>query len=428
MTVTDGYAVDEPAVSAPRGAKTGFRSYEVYQRMRVRETTPLIKPRQLSSSTYLDDPFTLVGILRENYPCYRDWPGNAFWITRYDDVTSVFVDDANYETRSRRWRSGLGDWANDFGGTPAVRSYMTTYADEHGEQVACELVREMAVGTTRDLAIEVCARFPIRLLARTLGLADADEERFASALLTMQRGVGWEPQARQAARVAIDQLRELLRAPMEKGEGLAAVIAGLGGTVDDVVATLLEADHETLHGGLANMWSLLLTNDDQFDEVRRNPRILKAAWAETLRHSPPILSADRFARHEVERFGRLLPDGALLRCSSAAANRDPRAFDNPDTFDLFRKDVCQREPRGTYRADGLASGISFGTGTPSKHPAVPEDRPRSPYALTRDLAITVSQVILDECPGIRLADDVVPLQRALRVGEVHTCWALPVHW
>ncbi len=428
MTVADGYAVDEPAVSAPRGAKTGFRSYEVYQRMRVRETTPLIKPRQLSSSAYLDDPFTLVAILRENYPCYRDWPGNAFWVTRYDDVTSVFVDEANYETRSRRWRSGLDDWANDFGGDLAVRSFITTYADDHGERVARELVSELAAGTTRDLAVEVCARFSIRLLARTLGVDDAQEELFAGAFLTMHRGVGWEPHARQAATAAIDHLRELLRAPMDRGEGLAAVIAGLGGTVDDVVATLLEADHETLHGGLANMWSLLLTHVDQLDEVRREPRLVKQTWAETLRHSPPILSADRFARHEVERFGRLLPDGALVRCSAAAANRDPRIFENPDTFDLFRKDVCQREPRGTYRADGLASGVSFGTGAPSKHPAVPEDRPRSAYALTRDLAITVSRVLLDEFPGIRLADDIVPLRRALRVGEVHTCWALPVRW
>ena len=428
MSVTDGYAVDEPVVGAPRGAKTGFRSYEVYQRMRVRETTPLIKPRQLSSSAYLDDPFALVGILRENYPCYRDWPGNAFWVTRYDDVTSVFVDDANFATRTRRWRSGLDDWAHDFGSELTVRANMTVHADEHGERLARELVNEMAAGTTRDLAIEVCARFPIRLLASTLGVDGAQEERFAAAFLTMQRGVGWEPQARQAARIAIDELRELVRVPMKRGEGLAALIGGLGGTVDDVVATLLEADHETLHGGLANMWSLLLRNLDQLDELRRDPRLVKAAWAETLRHSPPILSADRFARHEVERFGRLLPDGALVRCSAAAANRDPRIFDDPDTFDLLRKDVCQREPRGTFRADGLASGVSFGTGAPSKHPAVPEDRPRSAYALTRDLAVTVSRVILDECPNLRLEGGVVPVRRALRVGEVHTCWALPVRW
>ena len=83
---------------------SGWRSYEVYQRMRVGESTARIKPRQLSSDDYLADPYPLLAILREEYPCYRDWPGNCFWITRYDDVTSVFVDDANYETRPRLWR------------------------------------------------------------------------------------------------------------------------------------------------------------------------------------------------------------------------------------------------------------------------------------------------------------------------------------
>ena len=54
---------------------------------------------------------------------------------------------------------------------------------------------------------------------------------------------------------------------------------------------------------------------------------------------------------------------------------------------MQRKDLCQREPRGQYRADGLCSGIALGLGTPSVHPAVPEDRPRSLYALTRDTVV-----------------------------------------
>ena len=134
------------------------------------------------------------------------------------------------------------------------------------------------------------------------------------------------------------------------------------------------------------------------------------------------------SRHEVERFGRLLPEGALLRCSSAAANRDPRVFKDPDTFIADRTDLCQREPRGTYRADGLAGGISFGTGAPSKHPALPEDRPRSAYALTRDLAVMASRILLEELPTIRLADDYLPTRRSLRLGEMLTCWTLPVRW
>lgn len=422
--------VDLP-VPEPEGgrAKTGFRSYEVYQRMRVRETTPLIKPRQLSSDAYLRDPFALVALLRDNYPCYRDWPGNAFWITGYDDVTSVFVDDANYESRTKRWRYGRQDRGQDFGALIAVRAAITRFADEHGERIARDLIAHMIDGRTRDLATEFCAYFPLRLLRESLGISSANEERFASAFFTAHRGVGYEPVARQAGVKALDDLEQLLRAQMNSHcSELLSVIAELGGTPADAVATLLEADHETLHGSLANMWSLLLTHPDQFAAVRANPRLMKYAYGESLRQSPPVISADRFARHEVERFGRLLPEGALLRCSSAAANRDPRVFARPDEFVLERKDLCPREPRGTYRADGLASGISFGTGAPSKHPAVPEDRPRSAYALTRDLAVMASRVLLDTFPSLRLADGVVPARRSLRLGELHTCWSLRIEW
>ncbi len=85
---------------------SGYRTYEVFQRERVGETTNLLSPRELIGDDMLTDPHRLLSILREQYPCYRDWKGNRFWITRYDDVTSIFVDDANFETRSKRWRFG----------------------------------------------------------------------------------------------------------------------------------------------------------------------------------------------------------------------------------------------------------------------------------------------------------------------------------
>jgi hypothetical protein len=199
-------------------------------------------------------------------------------------------------------------------------------------------------------------------------------------------------------------------------------------TAEDVVVTLLEADHETLHGALANLWFLLLTHPQQLDRIASDRRLVKFAYLETLRHSAPVLTARRFARHEVERFGLLLPEGAMIVCAAAAGNRDPRIYSEPDRFMVERKDLCPREPRGQYRADGLPAGIAFGLGKPSRHPAVPLDRPRSRYAITRDTAVTACNAILDRLPNLRLTPDASPALRCLRIGEMHTCWRLPVRF
>ncbi len=415
---------------------TNFRTYEIYQRERVGESTALLKPRELYATQHLVDPYRLLGILREHYPCYRDWPGNAFWVTRYDDVTSVFADDANYESRSKRWLYGLEDAGRNLRDELAFLECEARHLDTLAVPVAEQLVADMRNDGRFDLAVDFCARFPIEMLGRTLGLGEDAMPVFIERYLRMQRGVLWEPAMRHAGLLAIDELSEFFDALLadrlrDPSEDLVSVIATLelpDGPANglDIVVTLLEADHETLHGALANMWFLLLTHPEQLDIARTDERMMRHAYLETLRHSTPVLTARRFARHEVERFGRLLPDGALVKCSAGAANRDPRVFADPDRFDVTRPDLCQREPRGMYRADGLCSGIAFGLGQPSKHPALPEDRPRSRYALTRDAAVRASQVLVEALPGIELATGAAPVLRSLRVDEMHTCWHLPV--
>jgi pulcherriminic acid synthase len=276
----------------------------------------------------------------------------------------------------------------------------------------------------------------LELWGAVLGLPSGDLPEFSARYWRMQRAGGWDPRAQRDGNAAATELVRYLEPLLaerqaDPGDDLISAASGLeldGGPIEaaDLVATVWEADHETLHGGLANMWFQLLTNADELETVRDDRRLVKFAWLETLRHSPPVHSAARFARHEVERFGRLLPAGALLHCSAAAANRDPRVFADPDSFVVERTDLCQREPRGQYRADGLPSGIAFGLGRPSVHPAVPKDRPRSTYALVRDVAVHASRMLLDARPDIQPAPGATPVMRSLRLGEVYTCWHLPV--
>jgi cytochrome P450 len=417
-----------------------YRTYEIHQRRRVGESTAKLRPGALISPEFLVDPYPTFTILRENYPCYRDWVGNAYWITRYDDVTSIFVDDANYETRPKHWFLGIETAGRDLGGELAVLAHQQRVMDEQTRSVAEALLAEIAPRGSADLAREFAARLPLELLAREWGIPDAERGEFAARVWRMQRGVSGTAAHEQAGREAFRELvaifTPLLAARRAApADDLVSVIAGLeladgDATAEDLAVTLLERDHETLHGALANLWFLLLTHPEQLARVRDNrrpeARMMKLALLEALRHSAPVLAAKRFARHEVERFGQVFPEGALVMCVAAAANRDPRVFHEPDAFIVGRKDLTQREPRGMYRADGLASGIAFALGPPSKHPAVPEDRPRSLYAITRDAAVAASNLVLDALADLRLAPGAAPQLRSRGLGELHTCWELPV--
>lgn len=379
--------------------RSGFRSYEVYQRERVGETTNLVNARHLIADSYLSDPFTIPALLRENYPCYRDWVGNRFWITRYDDVTSVFADDANFETRSRL--SVLASYQSDvIGRDLGDELWVRTAFADAAESLIGEIA-EWAVESPRDL-VAVASHVSQAWLGRALGLGEALATQVDTLVLAMQRGARVFDDSRFRGIAAYHELVSLLRDVPGLPNGLLASAQANDASQADIVVTLLERDLDTLSASLVNLWSLLLTHPNQSEHVVAEPRLMKAAYLEALRHSPPIITADRFARHEVERFGRLLPHGALLHLSAAAANRDPRQFAEPDRFDVNRKDLCQREPRGQFRADGLPAGIAFGHGKPSVAPAVPRDEPRSMYALTRDLAVAASLRLFEQYPGLKL--------------------------
>ena len=427
-----------PAVEHEAAAgddEAGYRSYEVYQRERVGSPPP-VKPGQLRTQDYLDDPYTLLASLRNYGPSFRDWQGNAFWITHYNDVTSVLVDSANFATRSKRWFYGLATFGRDLRNNVPFLTAQAAGIDKHAPVVAREIVEAFAKRGTADLATEFAAVFPLQLLGRTWGIPDADLPVFAERYLRMQRGFRWNTANQEAGKQAMLQLvsyfTPLLAArradPQDDVLSALATLEIDGPAIDahDVVATLLEGDHETLHGALANMWFLLLTHPEQLDMVNNTRRLVKYAYLETLRHSTPVLSGERFAKREVERFGLLIPEGALVICSAAGANRDGIIFADADQFIVGRKDLVQREPRGQYRADGLPAGITPALGTPSKFPALPVGRPRSLYAITRDVATIASHALLDATSNLKLAPGAQPVLKSRGYGELHTCWHLPV--
>jgi cytochrome P450 len=135
--------------------------------------------------------------------------------------------------------------------------------------------------------------------------------------------------AERRARSKPDLLSELINAE-EDGDRLSD---------DELVATciiLLFAGHETTTHHIANSLAALLRFPDQLSELRRDPALAAAAVEELLRYDGPIGALVRIVREPHSLHDRSLEPGQRVFLLMNAANRDPRAYTNPDALDLRR--------------------------------------------------------------------------------------------
>ena len=77
---------------------------------------------------------------------------------------------------------------------------------------------------------------------------------------------------------------------------------------------------------------------EQYQRLRGDPSLVRAAFEESLRWDSPSRLAGRIAAKDVEIEGYVIPEGTRCGLLFATANRDPRKWRDPDTFDL-RRDV-----------------------------------------------------------------------------------------
>jgi hypothetical protein len=115
----------------------------------------------------------------------------------------------------------------------------------------------------------------------------------------------------------------------------------------------LIAGHETTANLLNNTIRSLSENPDAqaflLADVARAPMIID----EVLRYRSPVMGAPRLARHDVALSGVTIPAQSRVLPFIASANRDPRAFDDPERFipDRNAKNILSFG-RGIHRCIG----------------------------------------------------------------------------
>lgn len=103
-----------------------------------------------------------------------------------------------------------------------------------------------------------------------------------------------------------------------------------------LVGILLSAAADTTVITLANTLRAFSEFPGEFQRVKADPSLTKAAFEESLRWDSPSRMAGRVTRRDIEIGDYVVPKGTRCGLMFAAANRDPRKWQDPYRFDVKR--------------------------------------------------------------------------------------------
>jgi cytochrome P450 len=103
-----------------------------------------------------------------------------------------------------------------------------------------------------------------------------------------------------------------------------------------LASAVLTAGTDTTRNQLAAAIQLFCDYPDRWKLVPDTASEATSVVDEVMRFSPVILGTARSAGEDVELLGVDIPAGTLVALNTAAANRDPAVFPDPDHFDISR--------------------------------------------------------------------------------------------
>lgn len=329
----------------------------------------------------LSDPFRLYARLRDEDPAHWSPRLRAWVLTRYEDVKRVCLDTAGMSsdrlrpffatlpppeaqrlaelaryltlwmvfrdppehTRLRRLAAKVFHVRSMHALRPNIESLTQWLLDSIGERRAFDFIADFA-GPLPALVIMDMLGVPreelglLKRLSDEMALfigssRDAPEkyERAAAATREMA-GIFRELVSARRSAPQRDLLTELV-ALDEGGERLSE---------EELIATcmlLLFAGHETTTHHLANGLRALLAFPGELEKLRADPSLAPAAVEELLRYDGPIGAQVRIVQEPHTLHGKALRPGQRVFLLMNAANRDPRAYPEPDRLDLRRNGV-----------------------------------------------------------------------------------------
>jgi cytochrome P450 PksS len=348
----------------------------------------------LANPEFKSNPYPAYRRMREEAPVGRIRFGRwfkAWFVTRYQDVLAVLKDDRL--TKNPHKAKCAGARGNEMRvlqiTAPISRNLLSLDPPDHTrlrslvqkafttdwvanvrprvESVAQELLDRVAGRGCMDVVSDYALPLTMTLITEILGVPLADRKRFRRWTDAMIDVRGW-PQVLWAAinglrflRYNRGLIRRRRRNPANDLLTLLITAEESGQKLDEeellnMVLVLLLAGYETTVNLIGNGMLTLLEHPAEMAVLLHEPSRMPSAVEELLRYESPVeLATPRWTICDLTLSGVTIPKGSLVWAGIASANRDPQAFERPDTLDLCR------EPN---RHLSLGQGIHYCVGAP----------------------------------------------------------------
>lgn len=310
-------------------------------------------------------------------------PNKGFWaVTRYQDIVEVLRDTETYSSeigavnleeldqsqieirKSMLERDGTRHRALRKLLQPAFTPKALAVYESFLRGITANTL-DVALQKDRfDFVDEVAADFPIRVLARLLGVPEEDTDQLIAWGNRMVGNTDPESADVLASDPESEKYRDLpFRSPaaLEVFDyGFALANERRGGTGDDLVSQLVNgtpidgvelddrdfrnyflllvvAGNETTRHTISHTMNHLINHPDQVAILREDPSKIEWAVEEFLRYASPVYHFRRTATRDTELGGRSIKAGDKVVVWFASGNRDSSVFEDPYRFDVQRR-------------------------------------------------------------------------------------------
>ncbi|CAM3374751.1 cytochrome P450/oxidoreductase [Halomonas lysinitropha] len=328
---------------------------------------------------YQLDPAEALRWSRDQEPVFYS-PKLGYWVvSRYDDIKAIFRDNLTFSPSIalekitppsdealevlKRYDYGMNrtlvneDEPAHMARRRVLLDAFTPEALEAHAPMVRRLVREKLDAIIdrgrADLVAEMFWEVPLTVALHFLGVPEEDMEQLRrfSAAHTLNTWGRPSPEQQVEVAEAVGKfwqysgrvLRKMQAQPrsegwmydmIEKNREMPEVVTD--SYLHSMMMAIIVAAHETTALATTNAFRQLLSRPAVWDELCANPELIPSAAEESLRHSGSMVSWRRITTCDVEVGGVTIPEGGRILMVMASGNHDPRHFENPDDFDIYR--------------------------------------------------------------------------------------------